>query len=122
MVTVRARGSVFLVTFDVETQGEAGPWLEARSLFLLSDEAAAEAEEKAEPDPLERGSNDAPAHLGLPAVGDPVEAMTRSASRADLVRYAGATREYQRDSSSESPDLSVTGSSGRQTPPTPGQR
>lgn len=92
--TVRARGPVHLVAFDLEARGGGGPWLEARSVFLLSDEAAVAAEEKAEPEALERGDNDKAAPLELPAAGEPVEAMARSASRADLVRYAGATRDW----------------------------
>jgi len=91
---IRARGAVHLVTFDLDALGDGGPWLEARSIFLLSDEAAAEAEEKTEPEPGESGTNEAAQPLALPAAGEPVPAMARSASRTDLIRYAGATRDW----------------------------
>ncbi len=75
---VRERGGVHFVTFEVE----AGDVLTAKALFLVSgDQPAA-------------GSADAG---GVePAVGDkggPEEGQ-RSASRADLVRYAAATRDW----------------------------
>jgi acyl dehydratase len=92
--TVRARDSLHLVSFDLRAPGREGPWLEARSVFLLSDEAAAADEERPEPGPLERGENSEPSLLPMPAATAPVDVMARSASRSDLVRYAGATRDW----------------------------
>jgi acyl dehydratase len=90
VIEVRARGPLNLVTFGVS----AGSWLEATSTFLMSAEAAAAAGE--EPEPLQdaRGADEPPAPLPFPAAGAGIPPMARSASRADLVRYAGASGDW----------------------------
>jgi acyl dehydratase len=78
---VRERGGVDFVNFDVEVVDEQGALADATSLFLVSANADAEVpvEERAEPDPED---------VGGPGPGQV------SASRADLVRYAAATRDW----------------------------
>lgn len=79
---VRDRGGVYFITFEMEASDGDKPVLTGKSLFLASGEslAAGEAEfERTEPPHSYRGAPN-PSQL--------------SASRADLVRYASATRDW----------------------------
>ena len=81
---VRERGGAFFVTFAATGTSSGEAVLESRSTFLMSDQAATETaidrpEPSAEHHPLE--------------VAQAVTAR-KSASRADLVRYAAATRDF----------------------------
>ncbi|MDP9144733.1 MAG: MaoC family dehydratase N-terminal domain-containing protein [Actinomycetota bacterium] len=78
---VRERGGVDFVNFEVEVSDQIGAVAEASSLFLVSGDFAPgkDAEERQEP---------APEYDGNPGAGQ------KSASRADLVRYAAATRDW----------------------------
>ncbi len=78
---VRERGGVDFVDFDVEVTDQGGVVAEASSLFLVSGEfgSGPHAAERAEPAPDDDG-NPGPGQL--------------SVSRADLVRYAAATRDW----------------------------
>jgi acyl dehydratase len=77
---VRERGGVDFVSFDVVVVDDLGPVAQATSLFLVSAlEEPGEVTERTEPAPHEDGS--------------PGEGQV-SASRADLVRYAAATRDW----------------------------
>jgi len=87
---VRARRSLNLVTFEVT----AGSWLEGTSTFLMSEEAAASADEEPEPAQDAKGDDDRASPLPFPNVGEEASPMSRSASRADLVRYAGASGDW----------------------------
>ncbi len=84
---VRARGPLNLVTFDLA----AGSWLEGTATFLLSAEAAASAGEEAEPPSDARAAFDPAVAVPFPPSGEPLPPLRRSASRDDLVRYAGAS-------------------------------
>lgn len=65
--------------------------MESRSTFLMSNRAAGEAgQDEGEPPADERGPNEEPSKRSLPAEGD-TDRIARSASRADLVRYAAVT-------------------------------
>lgn len=75
----RPRGPATFVGFDVEAGDEQGPVLEGSSLFLISSEPAEARAEREEPSPHDRGS--------------PPDGWV-AASRADLVRYAAATRDW----------------------------
>lgn len=79
---VRERGGVHFVTFEMTATSGDGPILGGRSLFLASGESLAAGEPG-----FERTE---PPH-SYP--GDPKEDQV-SASRADLVRYASATRDW----------------------------
>lgn len=79
---VRDRGGVYFLTFEMEANDGDVPVLAGKSLFLASGDslAAGEAEfERTEPPHSYRGE---PNHSQI------------SASRADLVRYASATRDW----------------------------
>jgi len=89
--TVRSRGSLHLVSFEVAASGAAGEWMEGVSSFLLSAEAADASAEEAEPLLDERAPCDAASPAPLPPTGHAIPALRRSVSRAELVRYAEAT-------------------------------
>jgi acyl dehydratase len=92
---VRARGALNLVTFRLSAGSGAGDWLEGEAVFLMSDVAAAEAADVAEPAVGERPAVDPPApKTALPGEGEPIAALRCGASRLDLVRYAGVTRDW----------------------------
>jgi acyl dehydratase len=77
---VRERGGVDFVNFDVEVTDDIGPVASATSLFLVTAVGdLGEATERTEPAPEDDGS---------PASGQV------SVSRAGLVRYAAATRDW----------------------------
>jgi acyl dehydratase len=77
---VRERAGSYFVTFEASASDGHGPVLESRSTFVLSDrKAPPPAETHDEPPVRYRRENS----LGR-----------RSASRHDLVRYAGATRDF----------------------------
>lgn len=95
VASVRQRGSLNLVRFDLEAGSRSGAWLTGSAQFLLSGDAAASAEEEAEPPPGERPPTDeGGATLDLPAVGGRIETVRCGASRTDLVKYAGVTRDW----------------------------
>jgi acyl dehydratase len=78
---VRERGGVDFVTFTVEATDDQGPVADGSSLFLISGDfaTASDVAERPEPDPADDGGP-GPGQIG--------------ASRADLVRYAAATRDW----------------------------
>ncbi len=78
---VRERGGVNFVGFDLDVVDEQGTVAEGSALFLVSGDASpiSRSEERKEPGPLDDG-DPGPGQMG--------------ASRADLVRYAAATRDW----------------------------
>jgi acyl dehydratase len=91
---VRSRGGAHLVTFEVAAGGADGPWLESSSTFLLSDRAAGESPDEPEPPHDLRAGYEPALASPLPPEGSEIPALRRSASRADLVRYAAAARDW----------------------------
>lgn len=77
----RGRGGVHFVTFEIEVTDDEGPIGTGSALFLAAGESAPTVaeEESTEPEATDRG--------------DPGEGRL-SASRADLIRYAAATRDW----------------------------
>lgn len=93
---VRTRGAGSFVLFTMAVDNAAGERvLDSGSTFLMSSESPGTAvEDEAEP-PLEsRARHDVPVPTAFPAVGQALPTLAKSASRADLVRYAGATRDW----------------------------
>lgn len=83
---VRRRGEVDFVTFRLAAAASDGTLMvEGRSLFLIGSTRAV-AEPELPPPPVDARAETVPPSLELPA--------PRSASRADLVRYAAATRDW----------------------------
>lgn len=87
---VRTRGGVAFIGFDLTVTEHAEPLLTGSSTFLVSGDApaAGDSSEESEPGPEERGENDP-----LVMEGEFVQ-RRRSASRADLVRYAAASHDW----------------------------
>ncbi len=93
---VRRRGETWFVTLAATIESSAGERVaESASTFLMSARSVeAAVEEEAEPPVTERGQNERPALAELPAAGDPIEPLAKSASRLDLIRYAGAGHDW----------------------------
>ncbi|HSG79821.1 MAG TPA: MaoC/PaaZ C-terminal domain-containing protein [Acidimicrobiia bacterium] len=94
VAAVRSRGALNLVTFELAVDAGGERWLDGTAVFLMSDEAASSAEDDPEPPHDARAENDRPAAIALPDPGTAMPSMRRSASRADLVRYAGASGDW----------------------------
>ena len=88
---VRERGGVFFTTFEFEAGDASGALLGGTSTFLMSGSAAPGGATMTgeQPPPAARGENDSLA-------GHDVDfpRLRRSASRSDLVRYAGSTGDW----------------------------
>jgi hypothetical protein len=86
----RKRGSVVYASFDLNVVSEGGPLIEGSSTFLMSGEQgpAGDWPEEEEPAPDHRAGCD------VLTAADDFTPLARSASRSDLVRYAGATRDW----------------------------
>lgn len=94
---VRHRRGVWFVNFDLQMTGSGGePVVEGDSSFLIAggEPPARSGAEEPEPPPGHRASNQRAFPAGLPGEGEDIPALTKSASRADLVRYAAATRDW----------------------------
>ncbi len=78
----RERGGVWFVAFDMDVSDPDGPVLSGSSTFLMSGPGATVI------DPAE------PEEEPPPGAGSILEGDRRAASRADLVRYAGASRDW----------------------------
>ena len=92
---VRERGGSHFVTFSAAVESsEDGRLLDAVATFLMGEAAAPGAElDSAEPPVSARGSNDLPSAGPEPKVGETVT-LAKSASRIDLVKYAGASGDF----------------------------
>ena len=91
---VRRRGDVFFTNFDLEVTESGSPVVSGSSTFLMSSGSAVNTEEvveRAEPLP-ESGS--VCEHVSGQLGDQPTELGRFSASRSDLVRYAGASRDW----------------------------
>ena len=93
---VRTRGPGSFVLFSMTVDNAAGERvLDSGSTFLMSSESPGTSpEDEPEPPVDSRGRHDPPRPAAFPAVGQALPSMAKSASRADLVRYAGATRDW----------------------------
>ena len=95
--SVRHRGEMYFVTFSIRTEGDDGAlFLEASSTFLMTEGPLPREKVSVSSEPAwdERAEHEVPAPVDLPPVGELLPTLAKSASRADLVRYAGATRDW----------------------------
>ena len=95
--SVRQRGEMFFVTYTTRTEGDDGElFIEASSTFLMTEGALPREKVTVEPEPTwdERAENEIPVPAKMPSIGESLPSLLKSASRADLVRYAGATRDW----------------------------
>lgn len=90
---VRQRGGVYFTAFELEARDEVGTVVSGTSTFLMSEGAttpAGAAEERDEPGPTVGSVREVTGRLG-----DERGRLGRfAASRQDLVRYAGASRDW----------------------------
>ena len=94
---VRERGGVAFATFVMDVVDDAdNTVLTAKSIFLMSADTppGGESDERQEPLPDERAANQAAPVQLLPAEGVEFDDLAKSASRADLVRYAAASEDF----------------------------
>lgn len=91
VAAVRARGPLNLVTFSLEATTSDGIWMTGSSVFLMSNQAAAGADDGGEPDENDRPPVDTPGPGDLPDVGAEIDPVRCGASRTDLRRYADAS-------------------------------
>lgn len=93
---VRTRGETAFATFGMTVDNVEGECLlDSTSTFLMSGSSpSGNVVEETEPPFERRLNNERPGRVDAPAVGDPLEPLRKSASRLDLVRYAGASRDW----------------------------
>lgn len=94
---LRERGSTAFAAFAAEAADYRGrEVMSSRSLFLMSSETppGGQTAERTEPPPEARRVNRRPAPRPLPAEGGALDPLPKSASRADLVRYAAASGDF----------------------------
>ncbi|MFZ0492882.1 MAG: MaoC/PaaZ C-terminal domain-containing protein [Acidimicrobiia bacterium] len=90
---VRIRSGAAFITFGM-TVDDGAPLVEGVSLFVASGEQGFSGDDGGEPDVETRGPNDTPSILDFPEPGADVAPLRKSASRADLVKYAGASHDW----------------------------
>jgi len=90
---VRVRSGAAFITFGMAVD-DGAPLVDGVSLFVASGEHGPAGEDGGEPDVETRGPNDTPSPAALPGSGLGVEPLRKSASRADLVKYAGASHDW----------------------------
>lgn len=93
---VRTRSAGSFVLFSMTVDNAAGERvLESGSTFLMSAESPdLPADDEPEPPVESRGRHELPDPAAIPALRRELPTLVKSASRADLVRYAGATRDW----------------------------
>jgi len=92
---VRERGGVAFANFAMTVEASGARVLDAGSTFLMSGGTppGGNSGVRAEPDPWSRGTCERPVALDDASDG-PIPPLLKSASRADLVKYAGASRDF----------------------------
>ena len=92
---VRTRGVSAFVSFAVEIDSGGERLMDSMSTFLLGEESAAEPGiDPGEPPASMRGPNEMPLKIQHAGAGSPLPSLAKSASRIDLVRYAGASGDF----------------------------
>ncbi len=95
VVKVRSRGASTFVTYELAVDGPDGRLIDSTSTFLLGEEPATEpAVDPGEPPAAQRGENELPSPIRLGGSGSRLAPLAKSASRVDLVRYAGASGDF----------------------------
>lgn len=93
---IRERNGMAFVSFSATVVDHGNePVISSSSTFIMSPEAppASEAEQP-EPDVHRRGDNDIVRQMPIPGSGMDIAPIVKSASRADLVRYASASADF----------------------------
>lgn len=91
---VRSRGTTNLVSMSLAVSSDGDLVVEGRSGFLVAEGVGAvAAEPRDEPPAAESAANDIPGRVEFAGTG-PLPTLAKSASRLDLVRYAGASGDF----------------------------
>ncbi len=92
---VRERGGSYFVTFSAAVESSEGArLLDAVATFLMGESAPPATESDTAESPVSsRGTNDLPSARLEPKVGETIT-LAKSASRIDLVKYAGASGDF----------------------------
>lgn len=93
---IRERGGMAFVSFGASMVDHGGePVISSSSTFIMSPEAPPASDaEQVEPDVHRRGDNQIVRPERMPAGGSAIAPVSKSASRADLVRYASASSDF----------------------------
>ena len=91
---VRVRGETTYVGFDMAAEGPAWLVVTGGSLFLMSGAVPTDGVAAEEPEPAPGIGSLPPPIVTAPPADGPLEPVERSVSRSDLVRYAGASRDW----------------------------
>lgn len=96
LIRARERGGVLFAGFDVLVTANSERILDGSSTFLMAagSPPAGDTAEEAEPAPAAGSRLDPPPTTPLPPIGDEVSPLPRGVSRAGLVRYAAASRDF----------------------------
>lgn len=91
----RVRSGASFVTFEMTTTDGNEPLLESTSTFLMSPEpAGSPPPDEGEPAAHDKGTDQPPGSIAIGDVEGPLPQLLKSASRADLVRYAAVTHDF----------------------------
>lgn len=91
---VRQRSGLNFVTFDVDVAASGAQLMQSTSTFLMGSEAAAEPGEDVGEPPVDHGSVRLRPEVQRTGDGEALPALDVAASRLDLVRYAGASGDF----------------------------
>lgn len=96
LTKARERGGVLFTGFDVEVTANSERILAGSSTFLMAagSPPAGDAAEESEPEPTAGWRLAPPSEAPLPPIGGEVSPLPRGVSRAGLVRYAAASRDF----------------------------
>lgn len=91
---VRSRGTTSLVSMSLTVSSDGDTVVEGKSGFLVADGVGGAATEpRDEPPVAHSAANEIPGRVDFAGAG-PLPVLAKSASRADLVRYAGASGDF----------------------------
>jgi len=95
VVKARERGGASFVTFEMTAVAPDRPLLESASTFLMSPQAAGTPPpDEGEPAAHDKATDDRPGTAATPGLDENLPVLMKSTSRADLVRYAAVTRDF----------------------------
>lgn len=92
---VRARGPMHFVSFKCSVGGPGGSLIDSESTFLMSDVGAVDpVPDEGEPPVADSGPYEVAGRVSHAGAGSTLPSLAKSASRVDLVRYAGASGDF----------------------------
>ena len=95
ITSIRERGSMHFVTFRALVTGEKGPLVDSRSTFLMAADGVGDRRlDEGEPDVDDSELSEIVGRVRHGGTGSVLPVLAKSASRADLIRYAGASGDF----------------------------